>query len=158
MASCPNNTFAAVVQSLSRIWLCDPMGCSMPGLPVLHCLLDFAQTHAIESVMLSNHLILCSPLLLSPSLFPSMRVFFQGVGSSHQHTLLRLSTNTIVLELHNRISGWVSLFSFDRDQKLLSPHPPTPGGLPSSKVQSTQFADHLPPLAILKVGIVNSQA
>ena len=29
----------------------------------------------IESVMLSNHLILCHPLLLSPSIFPSIRVF-----------------------------------------------------------------------------------
>ena len=30
---------------------------------------------SIESVMLSNHLILCHPLLLPPSIFPSMRVF-----------------------------------------------------------------------------------
>ena len=38
----------------------------------------------IESVMPSNHLILCHPLLLLPSIFPSIRVFFQWVGSSHQ--------------------------------------------------------------------------
>ena len=30
---------------------------------------------SIESVMLSNHLILCHPLLLLPSIFPSIRVF-----------------------------------------------------------------------------------
>ena len=30
---------------------------------------------SIESVMLSNHLILCCPLLLRPSIFPSIRVF-----------------------------------------------------------------------------------
>ena len=30
---------------------------------------------SIESVMLSNHLILCCPLLLPPSIFPSIRVF-----------------------------------------------------------------------------------
>ena len=30
---------------------------------------------SIESVMLSNHFILCRPLLLSPSIFPSIRVF-----------------------------------------------------------------------------------
>ena len=30
---------------------------------------------SIESVMLSNHLILCRPLLLPPSVFPSVRVF-----------------------------------------------------------------------------------
>ena len=53
--------------------LCDPMDCSMPSFPVLHYLLEFAQT--IESVMSSNHLILCYPLFLLPSIFPSIRVF-----------------------------------------------------------------------------------
>ena len=51
------------------------MDCSIPGFPVLHCLLEFAQTPSIESVMPSNHLILCCPLLLLPSIFPSNRVF-----------------------------------------------------------------------------------
>ena len=46
----------------------------MPGFPVLHCLPEFAQTRVIESVMPSNHL-LCHPLLLLPSIFPSIRVF-----------------------------------------------------------------------------------
>ena len=61
-------------QSLSRVRLCDPVDCSTPGLPVHHQLLEFAQTHVIESVMPSNHLILCRPLLL-PSTLPSFRVF-----------------------------------------------------------------------------------
>ena len=34
-----------VLQSLSCVGLCDPMDCSMPGFPVLHHLLEFAQTH-----------------------------------------------------------------------------------------------------------------
>ena len=51
------------------------MDCSPPGFPVLHCLLEFAQTHAIQLVIPSNHLILCLPLLLPPSIFPSIRVF-----------------------------------------------------------------------------------
>ena len=34
------------VQSLSRVRLCDPTDCSMPGLPVHHQLLGFTQTHA----------------------------------------------------------------------------------------------------------------
>ena len=54
--------------------LCDPMDCSTPGLPVHHQLPEFTQTHSIESVMPSSHLILCRPLLLSPSIFPSIRV------------------------------------------------------------------------------------
>ena len=52
------------------------MDCSIPGFPVLHDLLEFAQTPVPESVLPSNHLILCCPLLLLPSIFPSIRVFF----------------------------------------------------------------------------------
>ena len=51
------------------------MNRSTPGLPVHHQLLEFTQTHVHESVMPSSHLILCRPLLLLPSIFPSMRVF-----------------------------------------------------------------------------------
>ena len=54
--------------------LCDPMNHSTQGLPVHHKLLEFTQTHAIESVMPSSHLILCCPLLLLPPIPPSIRV------------------------------------------------------------------------------------
>ena len=47
----------------------------MPGSPVLHCLLELDPFMATELVMPSNHLILCCPLLLLPSIFPSIRVF-----------------------------------------------------------------------------------
>ena len=63
--------FSSVTQSC--LPLCDPMDCSMPGFPVHHQFLELAQT--IESVMPSNHLILCPPLILQPSIFPSTRVF-----------------------------------------------------------------------------------
>ena len=55
--------------------LCDPMNCSTPGLPVLHYLQSLLRLMSIESVMPSNHLILCRPLLLVPSIFPNIRVF-----------------------------------------------------------------------------------
>ena len=55
--------------------LCDPMDCSTPGFPVLPCLLEFAQTHVLWVVMLSNHLILCHPPSPLPSFFPSIKVF-----------------------------------------------------------------------------------
>ena len=54
------------------------MDCSTPGFPVLYLskisqsLLRFM---SIESQMLSNHFILCHPLLLLPSIFPSIRIF-----------------------------------------------------------------------------------
>ena len=51
------------------------MDCSTPGSPV-HCQLpEVLKVMSIESVMPSNHLILCHPLLLPPSIFPSIRVF-----------------------------------------------------------------------------------
>ena len=47
----------------------------MPGLPVHHQLVEFTQTHAHQVGDATNHLILCCPLLLPPSIFPSIRVF-----------------------------------------------------------------------------------
>ena len=55
--------------------LCYPMNCSTPGFPVLHHLLEFAQLMSIELVIPSNCLILCHPLCLLLSLFPSVRFF-----------------------------------------------------------------------------------
>ena len=48
---------------------------SMPGLPVHHQLPESTKPMPTESVMPSNHFILCHPLLLLPSIFPSIRVF-----------------------------------------------------------------------------------
>ena len=48
---------------------------SRPGLPVHHQLPESTQTMSTESVMTSNHLILCRPLLLLPAIPPSIRVF-----------------------------------------------------------------------------------
>ena len=65
--------FSSVAQSCPTI--CDPMNRSTPGLPVHHQLPESTQPMSIVSVMPSNHLILCHPLLLLPSIFPSIRVF-----------------------------------------------------------------------------------
>ena len=51
------------------------MNCSTPGLPVHHQLWSLPKHMSTESVMPSNHLILCRPLLLLLSIFPSIRVF-----------------------------------------------------------------------------------
>ena len=71
--------FSSVAQSCPT--LCDPMDCQASlsiansGSP--------PKPMSIESVMPSNHLILCHPLLLPPSVFPSIKVF-SNVSSSHQ--------------------------------------------------------------------------
>ena len=71
---CSSSQRVVVVQSLSCVQVCNPMDCSMPGFLVLHHLLELAQTHVQKSVMPSNHLILCRPLLL-PSVFSQHQVF-----------------------------------------------------------------------------------
>ena len=54
----------------------DPLNCSTPVSSVLHCLLlGLLKFTSIELVMLSNQFILFHPLLLLPSIFPSIRVF-----------------------------------------------------------------------------------
>ena len=61
--------------SHSCVWLCDAMDCSMPGLSVLHHLWSLLKFMFIASVMPSSHLTLWCPLLLLPSIFPSIRGF-----------------------------------------------------------------------------------
>ena len=51
------------------------MECSTPGLPVPQCFQSLLKLMSNESLMLSNHLILCLPLLFLPLIFPSIRVF-----------------------------------------------------------------------------------
>ena len=55
--------------------LCDPMDCRTPGFPVHHQLPSSLKLMSIDSVMSSNHLNLCHPLLLLPSIIPSIWVF-----------------------------------------------------------------------------------
>ena len=71
------------VQSLSQVWLCNPMDCNMPGFPVHHQLLEPVQTHVywVSDAIQPSH------SLLSPS--PAFNLsqhqgVFQWVTSSHQ--------------------------------------------------------------------------
>ena len=52
-----------------------PMDCNKPGLPVHYQLRSLLKLMSFELVMSSNHLILCCPFLLPPSIFLSIRVF-----------------------------------------------------------------------------------
>ena len=70
----PSVQFSSVTQSC--LTLCNPMNRSTPGLPVHHQLPEFnLRPASIESVMPSSHLTLCRPLLLLPTIPPSIRVF-----------------------------------------------------------------------------------
>ena len=54
--------------------LCDPMDSSIPGLPVLHHILEFAKFMSTELGMLPKHIIFCRPLLFLPSILFSIRI------------------------------------------------------------------------------------
>ena len=83
--------------------LCDPMACNTPGFSVLHHpLVSLLKFTSIELVMPSNHLILCHPLLLLPSVFPSISLFpvswlFASSGQS-------IGVSASVLAMN--IQGW----------------------------------------------------
>ena len=52
--------------------LCNPMGCSMPGFPSFTIFQSLLRFTSIELVKLSNHLILCRPLLHLLQSFPAL--------------------------------------------------------------------------------------
>ena len=63
------------VRSWSCVRLCDPTHCSVPGFSVLDHLLEFAQIHVHRVGDAIQPFHLYCPLLLLPSVFPSIRVF-----------------------------------------------------------------------------------
>ena len=103
--------FGSVAQSCPTF--CDPMNCSSsPGFPVLHYLQSLLKLMSIESVMSSNHLILCHSLLLLPSIFPSVRVF------SNEFSVLGIKwpkywSFSLSISPSNEYSGLIS-FRMDR--------------------------------------------
>ena len=71
-------------QSLSPVWLCDPMNCSTPGLPVHHQLPEFTQTHfhrVSDAIQPSHPLLSPFPPVSNPSQHQNL---FQWVNSSHE--------------------------------------------------------------------------
>ena len=71
-----HHIFYASVQSLSHVWLfATPWTAACQASLSITNSQSLLKLMSIESVMPSNHLILCYPLLLLPSIFPSIRVF-----------------------------------------------------------------------------------
>ena len=99
--------FSSVTQLCPTLW--DPMNCSMPSLPVhqdSNCR-SLPKLMSIKLVMPSNHLILCHPLPLLPSIFPSIRVFSNESDFSSGGQSIGVSASTSVLPVNTQ--DWSSL-------------------------------------------------
>ena len=115
---------AVVVQSLSHVF-------AAPWTAARQASLSFTiswsllRLTSIESMMPSNHLILCCPLLVLPSIFPSIRVSFSE--SALQISSIRASVSASVLPMS--IQGWFPLgltgliSCYPRDSQESSPAP-----------------------------------
>ena len=98
--------------------LCDPMGCSTPetSLSITNSR-SLLRLMSIEPAMPSNHLILCHPLLLLPSIFPSIRVFSNELAfvSGGQSIGALASASVLPMNIQDwfplRWTGWISLQS-----------------------------------------------
>ena len=111
--------YCSVTQSC--LTLCNPMDCSTPGFPVLHHFPELVKLKSIESVMPSNHLILCHPLLLLPSIFPSIRVFSNE--SAHRIRWPKYWSFSFSISPSNEYSGfiffWIDWFDLLAVQGIL---------------------------------------
>ena len=114
--------------------LCNPVDCSLPGSSV-HGILQarilewiavsfsrgsslpwsLLKFMSVESVMLSNHLILCHPLLLLPSIFPSIRVFPKELALCIRQPNIEASASVPPMNIQGwfplEFTGWISLQS-----------------------------------------------
>ena len=98
------------------------MDSSAPGFPLHHQLFitnsqSLLKLVSIESVMSSKHLILCHPLLLLPSIFPSIRVFSNESALLIRWPSIGISASASVLPMNTQDwsplgwTGWISLQS-----------------------------------------------
>ena len=113
--------FCCSVAAQSCLILCDPMNCSTPGFPAFIISQSLLKLMSTELVMPSNHLILCRPLLLLPSIFPSIRVFFKWVSSLQQ------VVKVLELQLQHQSFQWTFRVDFLQDWLVWSPCRPKEG-------------------------------
>ena len=73
--NCAQHSFMLLFSVSNCVWLFATHILQHARLPCLHYLLESAQVTSTELVKPSSHLILCYPLQLLPTIFPSIRVF-----------------------------------------------------------------------------------
>ena len=100
---CSMYQFSSVAQSF--LTLCEPMDCSTPGFHAHHQLPGLSQTHVhrVDDTIHPSHSLL--PLLLLPSIFPSITVFSKKSGLHIRWP----NYWSFSINLSNEYSGWISL-------------------------------------------------
>ena len=103
------------------------MNHNTPGLPVYRQLPKYTQLMPIELVMPSNHLILCHPLLLPPSIFPSIRIFSNDSvlrirWPKYGSFSFRISPSSEYSELLSFRMDWLDLLAVQGTLKSLLQH------------------------------------
>ena len=126
--SMPSLTWFSSVQSLSRVRLfATPWTAAHQASLSITNSRSSPKLMSMELVMLSNHLIFCRPLLLPPSIFPSIRVFSNESALRMRWPSNGVSASTSVLPVNTQDwaplgwTGWISLRSKGPDYKLLEP-------------------------------------
>ena len=102
------------VQSLSHVRLCNPMDCSTPGSLSITNSQSLLKLMSIKSVMPSNHLIFCHPLLQS---FPTSGSFPMSLFFTSGSLSIGASASALVFSVNIQDwfplgwTGWISLQS-----------------------------------------------
>ena len=126
------------VQSLSHVWLfVTPWTAACQASLSITNSQSLLKFMSIELVMLSNHLILCRPLLFLPSSFPSIRVFsnesvLRVRWPKYQSFSFSISPSNEYLGLISFRMDWLDLLAVQGTLK----------NLPNTTVQKHQFFDH----------------
>ena len=102
------------VHSISRVWLfATPWSAACQASVSITNSWNLLKLMSVESVTPSNHLILCRPLLLLPSIFPSIRVFSKESVLHIMWPKFRVSASASVHPMNVPLgwTGWISLQS-----------------------------------------------
>ena len=95
-------SYFVVVQSLSsvQLFVINPMDYSMPGFPAFTISGSLLLLQSTESLMPFNHHILCHPLLLLPSVFPSMKISYPFYNQEKYHSFPQVPKPKLGEEFH----------------------------------------------------------
>ena len=117
--------FSSVAQSCPTLY--NPINYSMSDFPVNHRLQSLLKFMFIESVIPSNHLLLCCPLLLLTSIVPSIRVFFNKSvlhirWPKYWSFSFNIRASNEYSELISFIMDWMGLLAVQGNLKSLLQH------------------------------------